>query len=109
MSDPCGIVDTIQSNFPTIDSVTAVACIGAADTTIGTALTGGDAEDGGNNGSSSPKDDQPDAASADEKPFDEDAKDSASKGKETESKPTHCIIVDKTSIVLGTVWLAWTM
>ena len=87
MSDPCGIVDTIQSNFPSIDSVTAVACIGAGDTTIGTALTGGDAVDGGNDGSSSPKDDQPDAVSADDKPFDEDAKDSASKGKETETKP----------------------
>eukprot|EP00531_Pseudo-nitzschia_arenysensis_P001082 CAMPEP_0116123484 /NCGR_PEP_ID=MMETSP0329-20121206/4775_1 /TAXON_ID=697910 /ORGANISM="Pseudo-nitzschia arenysensis, Strain B593" /LENGTH=907 /DNA_ID=CAMNT_0003617407 /DNA_START=110 /DNA_END=2833 /DNA_ORIENTATION=+ len=75
MSDPCGIVDTIQSNLPTIDSVAAVACIGATDTTIGTTLTDGDAED---DGSSSPK-----AGSANDKPFDEDA----SKGKETESKP----------------------
>lgn len=79
MSDPCGIVDTIQSNLPAIDSVAASACIGAGDTTIGTALTDGDVED---DGSSSPKDESTDA-----KPFDEDSKDNASKGKETESKP----------------------
>ena len=45
MSDPCGIVDTIQNNLPAMDSVASVVCIGAVDTTIGTALTDGETED----------------------------------------------------------------
>lgn len=46
MTDPCGIVDTIQSNFNAIEygeSAASVACIGAKDTTSGPPLlTAGD-------------------------------------------------------------------
>lgn len=45
MSDPCGIVDTIQSNLPVMESVATSACLGAVDTTNNAALTQGEEDD----------------------------------------------------------------
>ena len=45
MSDPCGIVDTIQSNLPVMESVATSACLGAVDTTNNAALTRGEEDD----------------------------------------------------------------
>lgn len=66
MSDPCGIVDTIQSNFRAIDSVAPALCLGAEDTTV-LPLPQSEDNAGGSNGASSSKEmsegqDQPNAA-----------------------------------------------
>jgi len=61
MADPCGIVDTIQDNFKAIeygkagDSGVSGACLGAQDTTTGTALLEESLDKRENDGTTSPK------------------------------------------------------
>ena len=83
MSDPCGIVDTIQSNMPAMDSVAASACLGAVDTTNGTAaLTQG--EDDEKDINEAPSDER--AFIGEEKKDDSSAKSGDTAGSKTKKK-----------------------
>ena len=83
MSDPCGIVDTIQSNLPAMDSVAASACLGAVDTTNGAAaLTQG--EDGERDINEAPSDER--AFIGEEKKDDSSAKSGDTTGSKTKKK-----------------------
>jgi hypothetical protein len=79
MTDPCGIVDTIQMN---LESATPVACLGAVDTTVGKTLT--DGKEAGEEGTSPRA--LGDAISIEEKPSDE-VEETSTKSKEEEKKP----------------------
>ena len=83
MTDPCGIVDTIQSNLQAMEIESAAKCIGAEDTTTALPESASSMEEVNREGSSSNNADTPDDDTTNDSPNDGQEVEETTKNKET--------------------------